>query len=413
MGSLWLAERHAYPQTTLPARADVVVVGGGLVGVSIALRLAEDGRAPVVVDREGVAAGASGRNGGLLLPGTAEPYPALVARWSRPTARALWEQAEWGARRLVERIEDLGSACAWRPEGALHVAASVAEAAMLREAMALLAADGFPARWMEPGELAAWAPAARPGQLQGALVHPGGGPLHSGRLVTGLAAEAARRGACFVDEANVTALRGTSAGVVVETEAGAISADAVVVANNAWAGRLLPELADLITPVRGQVLASAPIAPGAIRGAWSLNEGYEYFQQLPDGRLVLGGMRWTAAGMEVGIDRPNVNPSIQRRLEEWFELVFPTVGPLEVERRWAGIMAWTPDRLPFIGPLGASGRLWLAAAFNGHGLPFAQLAAEIVGAGLAGRPPPEHSDLLAPARLLRAAGHGQPVRPRV
>lgn len=400
------------PLAALPGHTDVLVIGAGLTGTWLALALAESGRPPLVLERTHLAAGASGRNGGLLLPGTAELYPALVARHGPAAARTLWAWAVAGAADVVATIHRYGIDCDWRPEGALHAAVSEAEAAHLRHGAAMLAADGFPGEWLAASDVAAWLDVPRPDDFFGALHLPDGGAFHSGRLVAGLVAAAASRGAKFVEGVDVRGIEGHTlqgsddnhrpgSPITVHTDHGPITAEVVIVATNAWLPELLPHLRDAVVPVRGQVLSSSPLPTRAIRGAWSLNDGYEYLQQLSDGRLVFGGMRWAAPDREVGSPHivPTVNDAIHAGLDRWLADHFPSL-PITVERRWAGPMCWTADRLPLVGPISPrrdragndddhaadpmSARLWVAGAYSGHGVPVAPAAARLVAAGLTG-----------------------------
>lgn len=403
----------------LPSSADIVIVGGGLSGAWLALALAEAGRPSVVLERTHLAAGASGRNGGLLLPGTAELYTALVDRHGRPAARELWKWAVAGAADVVSTIERYGIDCDWRPEGALHAADSPAEAEHLSSAARLLAEDGFSGTWLPPDALEPWLDVTLPNQVQGALGIDEGGAFHSGRLVVGLATAAASRGASFVEGIDVRAIsRSSDLGpMIVNTDHGRIQAEIVIVATNAWLAELLPAFAAAVVPVRGQVLATAPLPKRVIRGAWSLNDGYEYLQQLSDGRLVFGGMRWTAPDREIGRLAPDPEPAIQAGLDAWLAERFPTLT-VAIERRWAGPMCWTADRLPLVGPVPLgdvdpidldqasnapweNSRLWVAAAYSGHGVPIAPAAARLLATALTSSAPlPAVARHLDPGRTL-------------
>lgn len=408
MRPVWAAEAHRYPTRNVPRTADVVVVGGGLIGVAIGLGLASSGRRPVLIDRHRVAGGASGSNGGLLIPGAPESLPDLIERWGPTVARRIRGAYENGAARLVEWIMDLDLACQWRGEGALRVATSGQEARELAREAALLAEAGCRGSWAEAADLTRWMPGAGdrlPPGLHGALVLPGGGPLHSGLLVTGLAARAADSGLTIVHEAAAHRVTEGPHGALVRTPRGSISTDAVVVATNAWLADLVPGVGAGVTPVRGQVLATQPLPAATVWGAWSLNHGYEYLQQLPDGRIVAGGMRWTANDREVGRSSPAVNDDVQGRILRWLRGMFPHLE-VEADRRWAGIMGWTADRLPLVGRVPECQRLSVAGGFNGHGLPAAPFVADIITALVNSDEVPEVALLFDPGRLAAGSEGG-------
>jgi glycine/D-amino acid oxidase-like deaminating enzyme len=402
----WSLRRHPVRNSELPRTAEVVVVGGGLVGTSVALALAESGRRPLIVEAEQLAARASGRNGGLLIPGGPESYLALRERWGKAAAQAVYALYDAGARGLTEWIDDYRIPCDWRAEGALRVAATGDEATALAAETVALVEDGFDAAWAPLSEMGRWLPGRAGGAngkggggVHGALVLPHGGAFHSGLLVTGLARHAVYRGAALVEEEPVLRIEEGPHGVEVVAKRGRISADAVVIATNVQVAELLPGLAGAVTPVRGQVLATAPLPSGTVRGAWSVNEGYEYLQQLPDGTVVAGGMRWTAADREMGLSEPEVNPDIQERIETWLAALLAL--EVVVERRWAGIMAFTEDRLPLVGRVPETERQYVAAAFNGHGVPSAHMAARMVRAYLNGEALPDGAHMVSPGRLRK------------
>src|SRR5687768_15242340 len=103
--SYWQATSSAYARRSarLPARTNVVVIGGGLLGVASAYWLARSGVATVLIEQGDLAAGATGRNGGFMVAGTAERYPAAIARLGHATARAVW-QLTLENRALLRRV---------------------------------------------------------------------------------------------------------------------------------------------------------------------------------------------------------------------------------------------------------------------------------------------------------------------
>ena len=129
--SYWQATSSAHTRrvAALPARTNVVVVGGGLLGVATSYWLARSGVAAVLIEQGDLASGATGRNGGFMVAGTAERYPAAMARLGHATARAVW-QLTLDNRALLRRV--LGEEaidCDYREPGHIHLALGDAQLA--------------------------------------------------------------------------------------------------------------------------------------------------------------------------------------------------------------------------------------------------------------------------------------------
>jgi glycine/D-amino acid oxidase-like deaminating enzyme len=197
----------------------------------------------------------------------------------------------------------------------------------------------------------------------------------------------------------VTGLAPESGATRIATSRGPISVGAVVVAVNAWSDDLVPALAGVVTPVRGQVLAYEPLPRVFTTGMGvALTPTGEYWQQAPDGTIVLGGCRAAAPDQEVGLREFATTAPVQEALEGAFPRLFPALARLRVARRWSGLMAFTPDYLPVADRIPDLPNAWVAGGFCGHGMPFSlrlgQLLAEAATIG-------ERPDPLLPLRLDR------------
>lgn len=399
-------DRPALPGAELPAAAEVIVVGAGVHGAAAAYWLARAGLAPVVLERSGPGAGASGNNGGLCITGTAEVYPDAVKRLGHADARAVWALSAEGLALLQTIVAEEGIRCDLRVGGNLNLALSEAALAGYRRSIAALAADGFHHELLDRAACEALLGLPLGAEVVGGKFNPHAATLHSARLVHGLLAAAARRGARLCWGVEVAALGAGPAGVRAETSRGPVSAGAAVVAVNAWSAGLLPFLAGLITPVRGQALATAPVV-GALPcgfGAAVTPTG-EYGQQAADGSVIFGGCRAAAPAWDVGVLATEPGDEVQAALDAAMQRLFPTLAAVPIARRWAGPMAFTPDFLPVAGAAPGLPGVWFAGGFSGHGMPFApvfgRMLAEAVAAGAAPAG-------LAPFRLdrptLRRAG---------
>ena len=371
--SWWLAE-DAPPlrASRLDDPVDVAIVGAGVTGCSCALTLARGGLRVRVYEARTVASGASGRNGGFALRGGAAPYDRARAHLGVDGARLLWTFTERALAGLAELAGD-----AFRPEGSLRLAADQGERSELEAEFAALREDGFAAEWLD--EL----PEPLRGRFFGAIRHPGDGALQPARWVRRLAAHAVEAGAEIRERSRVQ-------------DVDELPAERVVVATDGYGGDLLPELAPVVTPVRGQVIVTEPLSERLFPCPHYSRGGYDYWHQPPDLRLVLGGRRDTDLDAEATAEEATT-PQIQSALESFArELV--GFAPA-VEARWAGIWGRTPDEYPLAGPLPGRDRVWVATGYSGHGNVLGFACGDLVARGLLGDPQPE-LDLFDPSRLL-------------
>ena len=346
------------------------MIGGGVTGCSCALTLAERGVCVRLHEAHEVAAGASGRNGGFALRGGAMAYDRAQATLGVDGARLLWQLTE----RSLERLAGLAGD-AFRPVGSLRLAADVAEREALAREVDALREDGFAAAWLD--EL----PAPLDRLFYGAVVNPGDGAIQPADCARRLARHALVAGAEIVEHSRV--------------DPGDLDARAIVIAVDGLSAAVVPELEPFVTAVRGQMLATEPIAERLYERPHYARWGYDYWQQLPDGRLVVGGKRDASFETEqTAVEE--TTPIVQERLEA---LVADLVGGLpRITHRWAGIWGDTPDRLPLAGRIPGREGVWVAGGYSGHGNVLGLACGDLVARAILGEQPPE-LELFDPARL--------------
>jgi glycine/D-amino acid oxidase-like deaminating enzyme len=333
------------------------VIGGGITGVSLLYWLR--GRADaVLVERDRVAAGASGRNAGFLLAGVAASYAAAVRTFGRDRARSIWGFTVETHELLASALKG-GDEVGYRRAGSDILAASPEEAMDLAASAELLREDGFEASW--DGER---------------LVNPRDGELNPVLAVSALAAMAPE--GTIREAVEVDALEPSGGGVRVHAGGRECLAGTVVLATNAYTNLLLPEVK--IAPVRAQMLGTGPEPRRLVARPTYSDRGFLYRRQLPDGRLLAGGFRHHALEEEVGHDAvPTAR--IQALLDEE---VHRLGARAPVTHRWAGIMGFTEDELPLVGPIPGRPGVYVCGGYSGHGMGFAfqcarQLAARLTG----------------------------------
>jgi gamma-glutamylputrescine oxidase len=353
-------------------RVDVAVIGGGVTGCSCALTLAASGLRVRLYEARSIASGASGRNGGFALRGGAMHYDVAREQLGPERATAFWRLTEGALDRMAELAGD-----ALRRVGSLRLAADEQERDELRAEHDALLTDGFAVEWVD--EL----PEPLADTYFGATLHPADGALHPGRWIRRLANRAAQAGAELREHERVSTID-------------ELDADQIVVASDGYPSGLVPELDELVQPTRGQVVTTEPLAELLYGRPHYTRQGFDYWQQLPDGRLVAGGRRDVALEDEFTSEEATTEP-VQAALES---LVRELVGRVPaITHRWAGIFGTSPDKLPLVGAVPGREGVWVARGYSGHGNVLGLASGDLVAKAILGRREPE-LELFDPGRLL-------------
>jgi gamma-glutamylputrescine oxidase len=350
----WPRPPERYPGE-LPEQADVLVIGGGITGVSLLHHLGKRGMKAVLVERLHIAAGASGRNAGFLLAGVADCYSEAVRIFGRSRARDTWFMTMENHREEIEAVA--GHEVGYRRKGSAVLASGEREATQLAESAELMREDGLDCAW--------------DGRL---LTNPADGEVTPSLLVGAFARQAAR--GSVREGVEVTTLETGHGDVVVRAGDAECRAGCVILATNAYTPQLLPQIA--IQPRRAQMLASEPEAARLCEHPTYSHFGYRYWRQLATGEVLIGGWRDTAYDIEVGYDERPTAP-IQSHLEAKLR---DLGSDRAVTHRWAGTMGFTESGLPLVGPVEGKPNVYLCAGYNGHGMGFAFMSAKRLVASL-------------------------------
>lgn len=343
----------------LPSQAEIVVIGAGLMGCSVAYQLAKRGKQVVVLEKRGICSGASGRNGGLTGAGSLLYTTA---------ARAVTALTTENLRMLKEELpRELDDEFTLRLPGTLDIATDDEQYEHLRQSVDIGRELGLDVVLLDRGELKSLVPVISD-RVLGARLARGQGHLWPFHLVHALAAGARRFGTTISPFTAVNEIVQSNGAVTgVATDAGVIATSTVVVATNAWTPTILPDLpAGSIIPARGQILVTEPVAE-VLRHPFLTNFDKEYGRQTATGQILCGGFRRLDLDEGLGHYEETVTSPVLAGIAGCLHDLFPPLGGLKVVRAWAGIMGFTADGLPLIGAYGGLDGCYVAAGFNGNG----------------------------------------------
>jgi glycine oxidase len=355
---------------------DLVVVGGGVIGLSCAWRAARRGASVAVVERSEPPAGATRVAAGMLAPvgELAFGEPELL----KMTLAAAQLYPDF----VAELEEASGVSAGYRRDGALHVALDRDEAAELRRVHELQRSLGLGAEWLPPRRCRELEPGLTP-SFNGGVHAPEEAAVDPRALIEALLGGLEAEGALLLTGVGVdAALLDGDRVAGVRTEGGReLPAATVVLAAGAWSGQAewLPAAArPPVRPVKGQILelrARDGIAPCRRIVA----SERVYLVPRPDGRLIVG-----ATVEEQGFDTAVTAGGVHELLREAYRLL-PEVAEMELVEATAALRPGTPDNLPLIGASGVDGLLWATGHYR-NGILLAPLTANMLAERLEGAP---------------------------
>jgi glycine oxidase len=350
-----------------PSRPKTVVIGAGVVGLSIAWRLAQAGCSVTVYDRAKAGRGASWAAAGMLAAAV-ETEPGE----EKLLALTLESQKLWP--RFAREIEAAsGISIGYRDEGTIVVALTRDDAAQLRFSYEFQRSLGLDIDWLSGAEARRREPHLRPG-ISGAVLSPKDHQVDNRLLGSALAEAARRAGAVLYEHCPVREVElfgGRVRGVV--SDRGSDPADIVVLAAGAWSREIAGIPASYLPPVRpikGQMLALSmdPAAPLVRHVIW-LPRGY--LVPRLDGRLIVG-----ATVEERGFDDKITAGGLLALIEGAWRAV-PAIEELPVAETWVGFRPGSRDDAPMLGPSGID-QFVVATGHHRNGILLTPITANVI-----------------------------------
>lgn len=381
------------PRAELPSGAEVVIVGGGMLGASAAYHLARAGMRPLVIEANSPASGASGRNAGMALAGLGGHFPRVTRLVQEAGGRSILDYTT----RSLDMIEawdaELPGGLEWDRHGSLDLATDEAEEAHLESASAVKNAEGLDVRLVRGDDLRDLAPSVAPDRVRAAAWTTRDATLNPFRLVYGLLDATRAMGGTVVTGVRVERLLARGGRVAgVSTTHGNVESPAVLLATNAWTPALAPHLGENLTPIRETVCVTEMLGVSIGRFGYETNQCNEYWRQMRTGEVVIGGYAVADEGMGIGSYSTRVRPQLPPLLAKLLARIHPALADARIIRCWAGLLDFASLEIPMAGALPAEDGTVLPGGYvgcglTGHGHPYApvlgMLLAELIAGGAA------------------------------
>ena len=372
-----VATSESYPAAIGRIQADVCIIGGGLAGLTAALKLARGGRKVVVLEAQRVAWGASGRNGGFVSAGYATGLSCIERRVGKDQAKELYRLSMEGVEIVRRTIGELGIDDAKLVPGIAKALRYDSRGALQAGCETQRREFGLNLRYLPRDEVRALFVSPK---YHEAILDEGAFHFHPLNYARTLAREAARLGAAIHEGSPVISADLDGTQKIVRTKDAEIAAEHVVFTTGGYTGAVLPALNRAFLPIATYVLLTEH-APERVQGAIRTRAAIlddrragDYYRLVDDGSRILWGGRITT--------RTTDPRDIATLLRREMVTTYPQLADLKVEIAWSGLMAYARHLMPQIGQLKQG--VWYCTAFGGHGMNTTAIGGMVIAEGISG-----------------------------
>lgn len=343
---------------------DVIVVGAGISGMSTAFWLnQEDPSLKVaIIEKHRLAFGASGRNAGFITCGSVEHFNRMIAKHGLDQAVEIWKFAEGNMSLLKEHIiQGDTAAIEFEQRGAYSLAAQESEFKELQGVAKIMTELKIPVETYNSSQVEKNVGATG---FTGGIRYCNDGAVNPVKMLELMKTKIK---ADLYEQTEAHRYEETAEGTrILKTDAGDFEAQMIIYCLNGYSPALHPFFADKIYPTRGQILMMEPI-PKFMDAPCYANFYLDYFRQMPNGALLIGGFRQLEKATEVGYS-DHTTDVIQNALHHFVQTHLPALKDKKVTHRWAGVMGFSKDGEPMVGSLPEDSQIFFCGGYTGHGI---------------------------------------------
>jgi len=367
--SVWVdAPEDLQPPLDADTRADVIIIGGGLTGLSTALCLRQAGIDVLLLEMDYCGHGASGRNAGHLTPTIGKDLQTLVKYVGRERAAQLAAFAERAVQYTEQVLADHMIECHYQPVGNIVAGLHARHRDPLRRAADLAAGIGVKSTFLDEVEMQR---RGLPQTFRFGVLEGSGGHLHPGKYVMGLRRAALMAGVRICETSRVGAI--DEAAIRVRVGPVTASGRKLVLATNGYTPVTLNRMGDRLFPLRDTLFRTAPLSDDQLaaigwagrEGIYTAHESLESYRLTADRRIV-GGSKFVQYGYGSTLVDGRM-PALFERFRRLFSERFPELRNVEIETFWGGWIAMTLDFLP-LSYANPARTVFYGMGYNGHGL---------------------------------------------
>lgn len=383
--SYWHQEKWTTTNTT-QIHFDVAIVGAGIAGLSIAywLEKKDPNLKIVIIDKNFIGAGASGRNAGFVTCGSSEHFDKLTTQFGLEKAVEIWKFSEENRELLLQEIiEGDFSKVDFKQSGSCTVAPSLEAWERYQGIFQRMHSSGLAVEMINEKTLETDFGVKN---FHGGIYYKLDGYIHPMKLLKRIALKL--KNTSFYLGEEIHSVIDSATLVQIRLSNHNLQTRKIFYSLNGFAPRLLPELAPLIKPMRAQALVTEPLPP-FVKGPCYLTKHLCYFRQLPTGELLVGGFRNMDIEAE-NTDSEIITDKIQNALTDFTRTYFNNTENVKINYRWSGIMGFAPDSQMLVGALPTRQNSYFMAGCASHGMGLSFNTAKVLVDSIDNKPVPSH-----------------------